>query len=128
MGSRSTDWGVVMRTIVLLLVACSMLLVPGVAAADGETYEVSRSWKLTYVDGDPTIVPHADDDVVQVTCHNEDMMRDWRVNDEDLVDESRERADGTGVQVKPEFTGKTETLKITIKCEKDNRVHNDSRS
>ena len=108
-----------MRTIVSLLVAAGlMLLVPGVAAAGHETYEVSHSWKLTYVDGDPRIVPHVEDDVVEVTCHNEDMMKDWRVNDEDLVAKSWEKADGTGVQVEPEFTGEPETLKITIKCEK----------
>jgi hypothetical protein len=115
-----------MRTIVSLLATGSMLLVPGVAAADSDTYEVSRSWKLTYVNGDPRIVPHVEDDVVEVTCHNEDMMRDWRVNDEDLVAESRERADGTGVQVEPKFTGKTETLRITIECEKSDEVRNES--
>ncbi|TWF75538.1 hypothetical protein FHX44_111422 [Pseudonocardia hierapolitana] len=107
-----------MRTIVLLLAACPILLVPGVAAADSDTYAVSRSWELTYVHGDPRIVPDVEDDVVEVTCHNEDQMKDWWVNDEDLVDEARERADGTGVQVQPEFTGETETLKITIACEK----------
>jgi hypothetical protein len=107
-----------MRTIVSLLAAGLMLLVPGVAAADSEKYVVSRSWKLTYVDGDPTIVPHVEDDVVEVTCHNEDQMTDWRVNDEELVDRSWERADGTGVQVQPEFTGETEILKITVECEK----------
>jgi hypothetical protein len=107
-----------MRTIVSLLAAGSLLLVPGTAAADDERYMVSRSWKLTYVDGTPTIVPHVEDDVVEVTCHNEDQMTDWRVNDEELVAESRERADGTGVQVQPEFTGETRTLRITVECEK----------
>ena len=108
-----------MRTIILLLVAAgSMLLVPGAAAADSETYVVSHSWKLTYANGSPRIVPHVEDDVVEVTCHNEDMMTDWRVNDEELVDESRERADGTGIQVKPEFPDETEILAITVVCQK----------
>lgn len=107
-----------MRTIVPLLAAGSMLLVPGTAMADSETYQVSDSWNLTYVDDDPRIVPRAEDDVVELTCHNEDMMRDWWVNDQELVDESWERADGTGVQVKPEFTGERETLEITLVCEK----------
>ena len=106
-----------MRTIVALLSTGSLLLVPGVAAAD-HTYVVSRSWELTHVDGDPRIVPPVEDDVIEVTCHNEDIMRDWWVNDEELVDESSERADGTGVQVKPEFTEETETLRITIECER----------
>jgi hypothetical protein len=107
-----------MLTNILLLAAGSILLLPGVAAADSDTYVVSRSWELTYVHGDPRIVPAAEDDVVEVTCHNEDQMTDWRVNDEDLVAEARERADGTGVQVQPEFTGETETIRITIECEK----------
>jgi hypothetical protein len=107
-----------MRTIVLLLAAGSILLAPGVAAADPDDYRVSRSWELNYVDGDPRIVPRAEDDVVEVTCHNEDQMTDWWVNDEDLVAEARERADGTGVQVQPEFAEETETLRITIACEK----------
>jgi hypothetical protein len=110
--------GLAMRMIVALLSTGSLLLVPGVAAADPDTYVVSRSWELTHADGDPRIVPHVEDDVIEVTCHNEDMMRDWWVNDEDLVDESWERADGTGVQVKPEFTEETETLRITIECER----------
>ncbi|QYN37932.1 hypothetical protein K1T35_12210 [Pseudonocardia sp. DSM 110487] len=109
-----------MRTIVALLVAAaSTLLLHGVAAAaDDETYVISRSWKLTYVNGDPRIVPSVEDDVIEVSCHNDDMMRDWKVNDEDLVAEAREKADGTGVQVQPEFTGKTEILRITVECEK----------
>jgi hypothetical protein len=108
-----------MRTIVSLLVAAaSTLLLPGTAVADSDTYRVRDSWKLTYVNGDPRIVPHAEDNVVELTCHNEDRMTDWWVNDKDLVDRSWERADGTGVQVRPEFTGETATLKITIVCEK----------
>ena len=107
-----------MRTIVALLSTGSMLLVPGVAAADAAAYVVSRSWELTHVDGDPRIVPPAEDDVIEVTCRNEDIMRNWWVNDEELVDESWERADGTGVQVKPEFTEESETLRITIECER----------
>lgn len=107
-----------MFAIVLLIAACSIVLLPGVAAADSDTYMVSRSWELTYVRGDPRIVPGVEDDVVEVTCHNEDQMTDWWVNDDDLVAEARARADGTGVQVQPEFTGETETLRITIACEK----------
>jgi hypothetical protein len=105
-------------TVALLLAAASTLLLPGVAAADDETYVVSRSWTLSSADGDERIRPRAVDGVVEVTCHNEDMMTDWRVNDEDLVDESWERADGTGVQVRPEFPDDTATLRITIECEK----------
>jgi hypothetical protein len=108
-----------MRRIVPLLIAVAALsIAPGVAAAGQETYEVRDSWKLTSVDGTPTIVPEVEDDFVEVTCHNEDMMTDWRVNDEELVDESQERADGTGIQVKPEFPDETEVLAITVVCQK----------
>ena len=108
-----------MRTmVVLVVVAGSLLLASAPATADAEDYMVSRSWKLTYAHGYPRIVPHVEDDVVEATCHNDDQMTDWRVNDEDLVAESWEKADGTGVQVRPEFTGETEILEITVKCEK----------
>lgn len=101
----------------VLVAGGSMLLAPGVAFADRDRYEVRESWKLTYSDGEPRIVPHAEDDVVELTCHNEDQMTDWWVNDEDLVDRSWKKADGTGVQVRPEFDGKPATLKITLECE-----------
>ncbi len=108
-----------MRTFAALVVAAgSALLTAAPATAAPETYVVTDSWQLTYVDGDPRIVPRVEDDVAEVTCHNEDQMTDWRVNDEDLVAEARERADGTGVQVQPEFTGETEILEITIRCER----------
>jgi len=109
-----------MRTTVVLLTAAGSLLLPAApaTAADTDSYLVSRSWKLTEVHGSPRIVPHVEDDVVEATCHNEDQMTDWRVNDEDLVDEWWEKADGTGVQVRPELTGETEILEITVMCEK----------
>jgi hypothetical protein len=107
-----------MRAIVPVLVVGSMLLAPGVAAGDTDTYQVDESWKLTHVDGDPRTVPRAEDDVVELTCHNEDQMTDWWVNDEDLVARSWRKADGTGVQVEPEFPDETRTLEITIMCEK----------
>jgi hypothetical protein len=102
---------------VLLVVGGSMLLAPGVATADQDHYEVSESWKLTNSDGEPRIVPRAEDGVVELTCHNEDQMTDWWVNDEDLVDRSWEKTDGTGVQVRPEFDGESATLRITLRCE-----------
>jgi hypothetical protein len=107
-----------MRSVAPILAAVAgMFLVPGVAAGQ-ETYEVSDSWRLTYSDGSPRIEPDVEDDVLEVLCHNEDQMTDWRVNDEDLVDEFRRRADGTGIQVRPEFTGETETIEITVVCER----------
>jgi hypothetical protein len=107
-----------MRSIAPLLAAVAgMFLVPGVAAGQ-ETYEVSDSWTLTYVDGSPTIEPDVEDDVMEVLCHNEDQKKDWRVNDKELVAEFRERADGTGIQVRPAFTGETETIEITVVCER----------
>jgi hypothetical protein len=120
-----------MRTFaVLVVVAGSTLLASAPAAADPQTYVVRHSWQLTYVDGDPRIVPGVEDDVVEVTCHNADQMTDWWVNDGDLVARYWERTDGTGVQVQPEFTGETKTLKITIRCERsplDDDLLEDSR-
>jgi len=114
-----------MRTIIAAVAAGAVLLAPGllapgVAAADDpdEFYEVSRSWTLTRVDGERRIVPRTEDGVCEVTCHNEDIMREWRVNDEDLIDDWSRRADGTGIQIKPEFPNRTVKLRITIECER----------
>ena len=109
-----------MHMIVPLLVAAGALLaLPGMAAADSSTYTVSHSWKLSYDDnGDQTIEPHIDDDYVEVTCHNEDQMQRWRVNDKKLVADSREKTDGTGIQIEPKWADGTATLKITVTCEK----------
>jgi hypothetical protein len=110
-----------MRALVAVLVIVgSVILAPGTASADEDTYKVNRSWKLTHDDGEPRIVPHAEDDVIELTCHNEDLMKDWWVNDKDLVARSWEKADGTGVQVRPDFPDDEEdtaTLRITLVCE-----------
>jgi hypothetical protein len=106
-----------MRKLVpVVAVVAAMFLVPGVAAAASPTYEVSAAWKLTYIDGRPTVVPPIEDDVVEVTCRRDDQMTDWSVNDEELVAGSWERADGTGIQVQPEFTGEPAILAIKVTC------------
>jgi hypothetical protein len=105
------------KVLSVLAVATTMLLVPGVANAEPDTYEVSGQWKLTYVDGRPTVVPHMEDDTVEVLCRGSDQMVDWRVNNEELVGGSWEHTAGTGIFVQPEFTGQTEILEITVVCE-----------
>ncbi|OZM77338.1 hypothetical protein [Pseudonocardia sp. MH-G8] len=108
-----------MRKIILLLSAvAAMLLVPGAAAADPGTYEVSDQWALTYVDGRPTVVPAMEDDTVEVSCRGNDQMTDWSVNDQALVGGSWEHTAGTGIFVQPAFTGETEILEITVVCER----------
>jgi hypothetical protein len=56
-----------------------------VAAAAPATYNVSKSWGLTYENGTPTIVPHVEDDVLEVTCRHGDRMTDYKVNKPYLV-------------------------------------------
>lgn len=108
-----------MRKILPAFIAVGVVFLgAGVAAAEPATYEVADSWQLTYVDGRPTVVPHVEDDYVEVTCEDADPMADWSVNDEALVAGSSERVDGTGIQVQPHFTGQTETIEITVTCER----------
>jgi hypothetical protein len=73
--------------------------VGGVAEAQSETYEVRKSWELTYVDGSPTVQPPIEDSVVEVTCRDDDTMTDWKVNDPELVAEAFPRTDGTGIRL-----------------------------
>ncbi|GAA5120114.1 hypothetical protein [Pseudonocardia adelaidensis] len=101
---------------VLAVAAASFVGATGVAAAAPVTYEVTDSWQLTYIGGDPRVLPEMEDDVVEVKCWRSDEMTDWKVNERELVGGSWERTDGTGIQVQPEFTGKTETLTITVSC------------
>ena len=106
------------RIIPVLAAVVAMFLGAGVATAAPVTYEVPDSWQLTYIDGNPTVLPEMEDDTVLVKCLHNDRMTDWRVNDQKLVSGSWERTDGTGIYVTPHFTGKTETLTITVSCER----------
>jgi hypothetical protein len=109
----------IMRRIVPVLAAvAAMFLGTGVAAAAPVTYEVPDSWQLTYIDGRSTVLPEMEDDSVEVKCLNDDQMTDWKVNNKALVAGSGKRVDGTGIWVQPNFTGKTETLTITVSCER----------
>lgn len=106
-----------MRALLTALAAAVLVLLgAGTAQAAEGTYRVSDTWKLTYVDGTPTVVPRMEDDVVEVTCRGDDQMRRYRVNNPALVGGAFPRVDGTGIQIQPEFTGKTETLRITVTC------------
>jgi hypothetical protein len=106
-----------MRTIVTVLAAlAAVFLGAGVATAAPATYNVSRSWGLTYENGTPTIVPHVQDDVLEVTCRHGDRMTDYKVNKPYLVSEAWRRTDKTGIQVQPEFTGHNERIRITVTC------------
>ena len=105
------------RILIVAVVALSTIFLgAGVADAQPGTYKVSRSWLLAYVDGTPTIKPHVQDDVVEVTCRHGDQMKSYKVNNRALVAGEFLRTDGTGVQIQPEFTTRTERLRITITC------------
>jgi hypothetical protein len=103
--------------VVLAVAAVSFTAAAGVAtAAPAVKYEVTDSWKLTYIDGSPTVLPEMIDDTVEVKCWRNDKMTGWKVNNKKLVGGSTPRTDGTGIFVQPEFTGKTTTLTITVSC------------
>jgi hypothetical protein len=104
------------RTLTVLAVVAMMSLGTGVADAKPATYKVTGTWTLGYPDGRPTITPPIEDDVVEVTCRNGDQMTTYKVNKPELVAGAWRRTDGTGIQVQPEFTGQTETLRIRITC------------
>ena len=109
------------RMLIALAAVAGSFLVGGVAEAQADTYEVSKSWELTYVDGSPTVQPPIEDDVAEVTCQDDDTMTDWKVNDQDLVAEAFARTDGTGIQVQPLFddeSDESETLTVTVTCER----------
>jgi hypothetical protein len=106
-----------MRTIVTVLAAvAAVFLGAGVAAAVPATYNVGQSWRLTYQNGTPTIVPHVEDDVLEVTCRHGDQMIDYKVSKPYLVAGAWPRTDKTGIQVQPEFTGHNERIRITVTC------------
>jgi hypothetical protein len=103
--------------VVLAVAAVSFTAAAGVAtAAPAVKYEVTDSWKLTYIDGTPRVLPEMMDDTVEVKCWRNDKMTGWKVNNKKLVGGSTPRTDGTGIFVQPEFTGKTTTLTITVSC------------
>jgi hypothetical protein len=105
------------KILIIAIVALSTIFLgAGVADAQPATYKVSKSWLLTYVDGTPTIKPHVQDDVVEVTCRNGDQMKSYKVNNPALVGGAFPRIDGTGIQIQPEFTGQTERLRVTVTC------------
>ncbi len=103
---------------VLAVVAASFVGLVGVAAAGPVTYEVTDSWQLAYIDGDARVLPEMEDDGVEVKCWRSDQMTDWKVNKRELVRGSYPRTDGTGIYVVPEFAEQTETLTITVSCQR----------
>ena len=102
--------------VVPFVVVATLLLGAGVADARPATYQVSKAWRLAYVDGTPTVQPHIQDDYVEVVCRNGDQMQSHKVNNKKLVQETFPRIDGTGVQIIPRFAARSATLRVTITC------------
>ena len=102
----------------VLAAVAMMFLGAGAADASPARYTVSKSWTLAYVGPDrtPTIIPHIEDDVVEVTCRHHDRMTRWKLNNPALNGGAWRRVDGTGIQVEPEWTGKNEKLTVTVYC------------
>jgi len=108
-----------MHRISAVLVAVAMMFLgAGVADASPGTYKVSKTWQLRYVGPDrtPTIIPHIQDDVVEVTCRHHNEMISWKLNNPALNGGAWWRVDRTGIQLQPEWTGKNETLTLTVTC------------
>ena len=108
-----------MRRMLTVLAAVAMLFLgAGVADASPATYKVSKTWKLAYLGPyrDPTIIPHIEDDVVEVRCRHDDQMKRYRLNNPALNGGAWKRIDGTGIQIQPEWTGEDEVLKVTVWC------------
>jgi hypothetical protein len=104
------------KMLTVLAVVATMFLGAGAADASPATYKVSKTWLETYVNGTPTIKPHIEDDVVEVTCRGGDQMARWKINNPALDGGAFPRVDGTGIQIEPEWTGKTEVLRVTVFC------------
>jgi hypothetical protein len=106
------------RMFAVLAAVAMMFLGAGVADASPGTYKVSKTWQLRYVGPDrtPTIIPRIEDDVVEVTCRNHDRMKSWKINNPALNGGTWKRIDRTGIQLQPEWTGKNETLRLTVTC------------
>ena len=68
-------------TFVVLGALATMFLGAGVAQASSGTYSVGQTWWQTFPKGTPTLVPHIDDDVIEVRCHGTDQMTGWKLND-----------------------------------------------
>lgn len=88
----------------------------GVAVAAPAAYEVSGTWTLTVVNGQPTIQPEMKDDTLEVGCRGGDRLRDFTVSDQALVAGSWRRVDGTGVQVEPRLSRIGDQLTVTATC------------
>ena len=108
-----------MRKLSVVLAAVAMMFLgAGAADAGPARYTVSKSWTLAYVGPDrtPTVIPHIEDDVVEVTCRHGDHMTRYRLNNPALNGGAFPRVDGTGIQIEPEWTGKDQILTVTVTC------------
>jgi hypothetical protein len=100
----------------VLAVLAAMLLVPGVAEANPSDYVVAGTWSLEEGMGSPTIVPHIEDDVVEVRCKGDDRLLEYYVSDQELVAWEGITADKSAVQVQPDLREIGQRLTITALC------------
>ncbi|MGI8813743.1 MAG: hypothetical protein ACR2G2_00210 [Pseudonocardia sp.] len=99
-----------------LVAVLAMGVGTGVAVAAPATYDVTGTWTLTIVNGQPTIQPEVKEDTIDVTCRDGNHMQDFKVSDQNLVSGSWRRVDGTGVQVEPKLTKPGDALTVTAIC------------
>lgn len=103
------------KVLAVLTAVLASLLVPGLAYADS-TYEVNGTWTLENTDGQPTLRPAIQEDTMNVTCRDDDDMKDYRFSDKDLVADSWKRVDGSGIMVLSKMSKIGQKLTITITC------------
>ena len=94
------------------------LLGVGVAEAGPKTYEVTRTWSYSIVDGELALLPPIQDDVMEVTCRDGDRMTGYEVSDASRVLGGWPRTDGTGIQVQPDLREEPFDLTIAVSCRK----------
>jgi hypothetical protein len=101
-----------------LVVMAAMFFGIGMAEAAPATYEISKTWTLTDVNGRPTIQPRIENDTLDVICRNSNHMTTYKVSNPKLVTGAWKKTDGTGIQVEPNFTKTGQRLTITATCKR----------
>lgn len=99
-------------------VVAMTMLGAGVAEAAPRTYEVTKTWSYSFVDGELTLLPPMEDDTVEVACRNGDKMKGHEVSDPSRVLGEWPRTDGTGIFIQPDLGDEPFDLSITVTCRK----------
>jgi hypothetical protein len=114
--------GIIMaRALSVITAIVAMLLVGGVAQASPDRYDVVGTWTLTNPAGSGGVIePDMQDDYVEVSCEEGDLLRSYEINDRSFLSDEHIRYNGPGVLAYPDFTkvgsADTKILEIRITC------------